>query len=320
MIIEKSYRFIAVLLLAFTANQAQAALVDLQIRIDDQGPGSFSIFADVSLDANQGLVAYSLPLGGDVLEVENLAPAATLLDTNEIPPQIVNFAFSLFRSSSNQFVLQGSQDVFSPQPAFAFFGFGQTSGDLSTVDISPMVLVDEIVQPEFGSPILLARGTWDEANNGTQPSVDVNDDFFAISLFNPNATQQDPIAGGLIVVTGDDVAPDVLNIITTVPGDANFDEQVDSVDLNTLALNWQQTTTLGWAAGDFNLDEFVDSADLNALALNWQVGVTAPSLDSFDAALVQAFAAVPEPGTLTALLGLMFPLLRRRQRQIYSNF
>ena len=56
-----------------------------------------------------------------------------------------------------------------------------------------------------------------------------------------------------------------------LPGDVNGDGQIDAVDLNVLALSWQQAVTNGVEDADFNGDGVVDAADLNALALNWQV-------------------------------------------------
>lgn len=54
-----------------------------------------------------------------------------------------------------------------------------------------------------------------------------------------------------------------------IPGDANLDGGVDTVDLNELGLNWQQAIDR-YSAGDFNGSGRVDAADLNALGLNWQ--------------------------------------------------
>ena len=54
-------------------------------------------------------------------------------------------------------------------------------------------------------------------------------------------------------------------------GDANFDGKVDSMDLNTLGINWQQNIS-GWANGDFDGDGFVGTSDLNYIAINWGYG------------------------------------------------
>ena len=57
-------------------------------------------------------------------------------------------------------------------------------------------------------------------------------------------------------------------------GDANLDGTVNALDLNALALNWQQSV-IGWCAGDFTADGIVNSQDLNQLALNWQADAAA---------------------------------------------
>ena len=57
-----------------------------------------------------------------------------------------------------------------------------------------------------------------------------------------------------------------------LPGDANLNGVVDSVDLNALALNWGNDVSR-WSLGDFGADGRVDAADLNALAINWQQSI-----------------------------------------------
>lgn len=71
-------------------------------------------------------------------------------------------------------------------------------------------------------------------------------------------------------------------------GDADLDGDVDSEDLNSLALNWQRGGT-GWGSGDFDGSGKVDAGDLNLVALNWRQGSSSA-------------AAVPEPGTMAMSL------------------
>ncbi len=84
-------------------------------------------------------------------------------------------------------------------------------------------------------------------------------------------------------------------------GDADLDGDVNSADLNTLALNWRQSAT-GWSAGDFTANGIVDAQDLNALAINWraQLGRTNQM-------------AVPEPSSsfLTILSLVVLVQLRK---------
>ncbi len=53
-------------------------------------------------------------------------------------------------------------------------------------------------------------------------------------------------------------------------GDSNLDGTVDSIDLNSLALNWRESDVFDWSKGNDSTDggPNVNSSDLNALALN----------------------------------------------------
>ena len=80
-------------------------------------------------------------------------------------------------------------------------------------------------------------------------------------------------------------------VITLIPGDADGDGDVDDADATILAANWQSTDNVGWGEGDFNDDGIVDEIDATMLATNWQTS--------------SAAGAVPEPGCLMLLLGLL---------------
>ena len=94
------------------------------------------------------------------------------------------------------------------------------------------------------------------------------------------------------------------------PGDANGDGRVDAVDLNILALSWQQEVVPATGA-DFNGDGFIDAGDLNELALNWQSGVSGVLEISARAATV----SVPEPSVMLSWGAGGLILLRRRPRR-----
>jgi hypothetical protein len=70
-------------------------------------------------------------------------------------------------------------------------------------------------------------------------------------------------------------------------GDSDLDGSVDSVDLNNLALSWQEDIAR-WSAGDFTADGSVNSADLNELALTWRESIPVGASRS----------PVPEPSSL----------------------
>jgi hypothetical protein len=107
----------------------------------------------------------------------------------------------------------------------------------------------------------------------------------------------------------------------TLSGDVNLDGAVDFLDLAKLAQSYNVTDgTRQWATGDFNYDGSTDFLDLAKLAQNYNTGlptqpVPGASAD-FNADLARAFAAVPEPGTISMLgLGAVALLARRRNRR-----
>ena len=72
-------------------------------------------------------------------------------------------------------------------------------------------------------------------------------------------------------------------------GDADLNGAVNSEDLNSLGINWQQDIPL-WSGGDFTADGSVTSADLNELGINWQESIPL------------AAQSVPEPSGIGLLL------------------
>jgi hypothetical protein len=115
-----------------------------------------------------------------------------------------------------------------------------------------------------------------------------------------------------------------LLVMYTYAGDSNLDGVVDMMDLGALATHWQTANV--WTGGDFDYSGFVDVADLGLLASNWQAGVTLGSTptDGHPWALAEALAALglpaplPEPASVTILLGTGFFILRRRKNRSTS--
>lgn len=93
-----------------------------------------------------------------------------------------------------------------------------------------------------------------------------------------------------------------------LPGDANGDGCVDDLDLTSLAVHWQESTSL-WEHGDFNGDGIVDDLDLTALAVNWQQGCGGGSF----ADTLATSRIVPGPATLSLLAIGGLSLIRRRR-------
>ena len=86
-------------------------------------------------------------------------------------------------------------------------------------------------------------------------------------------------------------------------GDANLDGAVDAIDLNRLAIHWQQTEP-SWSGGDFNADGIVGARDLNQMALNWQQAIVLAAARS---------EPVPEPSAIFLVaFGAVLALRRGR--------
>lgn len=106
-------------------------------------------------------------------------------------------------------------------------------------------------------------------------------------------------------LTSSDISFDLrlTGVLRTLPGDTDFDGDVDRTDLANFVTGLGNTTTPLWSLGNFNNDGRVSLLDLIALQRNF---VTTPPSPS---------AAVPEPASLTlvGLAGLAF-LSRRRLR------
>ncbi|HLA85129.1 MAG TPA: dockerin type I domain-containing protein, partial [Thermoguttaceae bacterium] len=114
------------------------------------------------------------------------------------------------------------------------------------------------------------------------------------------------LESGLLWETGDLYVSGTLAVVSasSVPGDANRDGHVDTVDAHALAAHWGQSG--GWTDGDFNDDGVVNALDASILAAYWS---PAPPMESSDPT-----GAVPEPGTVALLLGLGAMALLRGAR------
>jgi autotransporter-associated beta strand protein len=107
----------------------------------------------------------------------------------------------------------------------------------------------------------------------------------------------------------------------TLSGDVNLDGAVDFLDLAKLAQSYNVTDgTRQWSTGDVNYDGNTDFLDLAKLAQNYNTALPSQAIPGapvdFQADLAKAFAAVPEPGTISLLgIGALAVLARRRNRR-----
>lgn len=83
-----------------------------------------------------------------------------------------------------------------------------------------------------------------------------------------------------------------------LPGDANLDQKVDSLDLGLLLLNWFKEG--GYTDGDFNGDGFVNLSDFGVLQYYWGTDLT----KEIETIASTAFVTIPEPSTLILLMTL----------------
>ena len=101
-----------------------------------------------------------------------------------------------------------------------------------------------------------------------------------------------------------------VTLIIAIDGDANFDGQVNALDLSILAANWQGNAK--WDGGDFNADGVVNALDLSILGANW-LASAAGGADFEEAMTRVGLSGVPEPGSLGVLACAALLMLPRRR-------
>jgi pectinesterase len=98
--------------------------------------------------------------------------------------------------------------------------------------------------------------------------------------------------------------PASVQLSTVIPGDANLDYKVNTLDFNILAGKFGQANQ-GWSGADFNYDNVTNSIDFTTLVSTF--GMSAPPPSAMNGASV-----VPEP----LALGAITPLLLFRRRRV----
>jgi autotransporter-associated beta strand protein len=101
--------------------------------------------------------------------------------------------------------------------------------------------------------------------------------------------------------------PTSVRVSTVIPGDANLDYKVNTLDFNILAGKFSQLNQ-GWGGADFNFDNVTNSLDFNILLSTYGFSVPAPAAQPSSLG-----AVVPEPGLLS-MLAIPAVLLKRRRR------
>jgi autotransporter-associated beta strand protein len=102
-----------------------------------------------------------------------------------------------------------------------------------------------------------------------------------------------------------------FTVVRTYYGDANLDGQVNSVDFNAVAAAFNTASGGVWTTGDFNYDGRINALDFNAVASNF--GATPLALSG-----VSLGSLVPEPSSISLLVGIVTICSRRRRFQNHS--
>jgi subtilisin-like proprotein convertase family protein len=154
-------------------------------------------------------------------------------------------------------------------------------------------------------------GTSSRLFNSVSDSADnVNWTFLTNAFWgeNPQGVWQITVADVFTIDTGTwnsySVTANMGQLIEAVPGDADYDGDVDLSDLSILAANYGRTDDGLWKFGDFDLDFDVDLSDLGALATHYDPG-EAQAFADFNA------LAVPEPAAGAIFIASLF--VRRRR-------
>lgn len=155
------------------ATSAQASTVSFSLLVNEDGPGTFNLYATSSAGDNFGIASFGAPLTGGILTVDHLSPSS--LDGVSGS----DVGFRLLRTADNNTFVSGSQNTVVPTPHI-IYGFGQTGGDLAAAPGVTALVGVLTEQQVYGSPLLLASGTWDGVSlpGFDESSVDLGANVF----------------------------------------------------------------------------------------------------------------------------------------------
>ncbi len=142
--------FLGALAVLVCVATAQAAVVTFDVVLDEDGVGTFNVYASASLGDNFGISGFQIEFDQTTVSTLTLlAPRATLSSARN---DSVGFLLSQLPSAGNENKLGAGQDVAQPQQLI--YGFGQTAGSL------PPVLGGTVIQANYGAPLLVGSGQY----------------------------------------------------------------------------------------------------------------------------------------------------------------
>ena len=271
--------------------------------------------------------------GGTVATAVNTLPEGTTNDATALEPK---YGFWVFRQPAVTVTAEGARDISAGQ--FAEFAPGEGA------KYAPLVLEGVglrsgrrdpggvvISATDWSHPVQVARGTYTGTPTtgltlnytdgsgvnllkDTDPGANVSW-AFAQQPGNLEGAVSQTVVDARTFTTGT-VTPGTTTTKAGV-GDADLDGQVNFNDLAALAQNYNLANERKtWFQGDFTLDGTVNFDDLAALAQNYNQPVPAGAFSgAFAADVEQAFAQVPEPGTIGLLAMAGMGLVGRRRKK-----
>lgn len=159
MLVRSKFVVAALAAFALLVSQVGAATVTYTLWLNQDGPGTFNVYAEASAGDNGGIVTYGIPIVGPVTSIDHLSPTATFATSTNGGG---GAGFSFLRSADGDAAgLSASQDTITPTPHI-IYGFGQSASSFAaqSPSITPQFGTE---QPVWGRPLLMAKGTYNRA-------------------------------------------------------------------------------------------------------------------------------------------------------------
>lgn len=276
--------------------------------------GTFTnIAGDARLAANQTWApGAQLAVTGGSVRLERNAGSAGVFGPAVVVDgagAVVTFAASQHLASLS--VLEGAARVSSPETTILLRGLSIGTGGTFDLNGSDLILFYD------GAPPLAALRDWIATGAITAPVGD-GDHPTTYALLDNMRLRQSSWEGHLLNDGFGDF--EQLLLRHAYVGDVNVDGRVDDLDYANLVANLGSSGT--WFEGDVDLDGLVTRADFDLVTAHLGAGDGGAGGPQFAAAAFMPpalFASVPEPGSITLLLGAVSLLVRRRRRATRST-